>query len=270
MKFRYGKVALVVGASSGVGKECANYLLESGYKVYGTSRKATFDNSSNMLSMIPLDVTDESTIKEAVDYILEKEGGIGVLINCPGYGLAGAIEDTSIEEAKRVFDTNFFGIMNVCNFVLPHMRRQRKGLIINISSVAGFISLPFQSMYSASKYALESLTESYRMEVSNSGVKFSLIEPGDMKTNFLREYVVKSENSDYKERCDQAVNKMIKDEQNGPEPRVVIKELKHILKKKNPPIRRIVGLDYKMIGILKKLLPAKFVEFVIIKMYGGN
>lgn len=270
MKYRYGKVALIIGASSGVGKECAEYLLSEGYTVYGTSRKASFNNNDDefKIHMIPLDVTNEESIKVALDYIVQREGSIGVVVNCPGYGLSGAIEETSLEEVQAIFNTNFFGIMMVCRNVLPYMREKGKGLIVNISSVAGFISIPFQSMYSASKYALEAMTESLRMEVKEFGIKVSMIEPGDMKTNFMRENVKSmSGNSVYSEKCEKAVNEMIKSEKNGPGPKVVVKEFKKILKKKNPPIRKIVGFEYKLIGLLKRLLPNKIVEYAVCKIY---
>ncbi len=272
MKYKYSNIALIVGASSGVGKVCAKHLHDSGYKVYGTSRYATFVNNDGIdkIAMIPMDVTHEDSVKEAVEYVIKREGVIGVLINCPGYGLAGAIEDTYIEEAKKVFDTNFFGIMSVCNAVLPYMRNQKNGLIINISSVAGLITLPYQSMYCASKYALESLTECYRMETADTGIKLSLIEPGGMKTNFKREYIEKYDQSTYKEKSEHAINKMIADEIKGPGPEIVIKELKSILNRVNPPIRKIVGVEYKLIGILRKMLPARITEIIISKMYGGG
>ncbi|QVK17387.1 SDR family NAD(P)-dependent oxidoreductase [Mycoplasmatota bacterium] len=263
----YGKIALVVGASSGVGKVCANYLVNKGYTVYGTSRKASFEQIEGKIKMIPLDVTNEDSIKKAVQYIEEKEGAIHVLINCPGYGLAGSVEDITTEEAKELFNTNFFGIMSCCREVLPMMRKQRNGLIINISSVAGFISIPYQSMYSSSKYALEAMTEALRIEVKPFNVRVSMIAPGDMKTNFERVHARNSINSVYKEKCDKAVNEMIKSESKGPSADVVVKELKKIINKKNPSIRRVVGWQYKLVGLLKRLLPAKVVEYVISKIY---
>lgn len=267
MKLKYGKIALVIGASSGVGKACANYLANNGYIVYGTSRKATFEINSEKIQMIPLDVTSDLSIKKAIDFIIEKEGAINVLINCPGYGLTGSVEDISTLEAKEIFNTNFFGIMEVIRNVLPNMRREQVGLIVNISSVAGFISIPYQSMYSASKYALEAMTEALRIEVKPFGIKVSMIAPGDMKTNFKRVTAKNALDSCYQDRCEKAVNSMITSEKKGPEAIVVVKELKKILKQKNPSIRRIVGWQYKLVGLLKRLLPAKIVEFVITKIY---
>lgn len=263
----HGKIALIVGASSGVGKACADYLIKKRYIVYGTSRKAEFGQVIDEINMLPLNVTEESSIKAAVDYIYEKEGAINVMINCPGYGLAGSVEDISIAEAKEIFDTNFFGIMACNQAILPLMRKQRSGLIINISSVAGFISIPYQSMYSASKYALEAMTEALRIEVKQFNIRVSLIAPGDMKTNFERRYAAKANNSVYQKACERAVNAMIKSEASGPSPNCVVKDLKRILRKRNPAIRKVVGWQYKLISFLKRLLPTKVIAYVVSKIY---
>lgn len=271
MEKLYGSVALVIGASSGVGKACAAFLLEYGYKVYGTSRKVNFPDLGLVhdgIIMLPLEVTNDYSIQKVVDYIIEMEGEINLLINCPGYGLSGAVEDISLNEVRNIFETNLFGIMMVCKNVLPHMRKNKKGLIVNISSVAGIISIPYQSMYSATKYALEAVSEAMRIEVRPFGVNVALIEPGDMNTNFKRISAKGAEeNSDYKLRYEKAVNEMIKSEKNGPEAEVVIKELKKILRKKNPSLRNIVGMKYKLTGILRKLLPDRLLELIISNIY---
>ena len=177
MKFYYGKVVLITGASSGIGKVTAQHLAGLGYRVYGTSRKAengnrTFsdENSNGFIEMVNLDVCDNQSAKKAVEYVIEQEGRIDVLINNAGFGISGAIEETTEEEALAQFNTNFFGMHRMCRNVLPIMRKQKKGLIINIGSVAGQFSIPYQSMYSASKYAMESYTESLRMEVRDWGI----------------------------------------------------------------------------------------------------
>ncbi|WP_427339158.1 SDR family oxidoreductase [Caloranaerobacter sp. DY30410] len=275
MKYIYGKVALVVGASSGMGKACAEYLKEHGYIVYGTSRKATFpdslaENREGTIQMIPLDVTQEKSIKQAIDYIVKNEGQINVLLNCAGYALGGAVEDISNDEAHEIFDTNFFGMMSVIRHVLPIMRKQNKGLIVNISSVAGFIALPFQSMYSATKYAVEAMTECLRMEVKPFGIKVSMIDPGDIKTNFTSSRKTAKAaliNPAYKERHKKAVETMIRDELNGPGPEVVVKAFAKILNSKNPPVRIVVGIKYKFVALLKRILPARVVEYVLEKIY---
>ncbi len=275
MAFNYGRVALVVGASSGMGKACAEYLRDQGYYVYGTSRKAAFPettkrNEQGFIRMIPLDVTKEDTIKQAIEFVLGQEGEINVLLNCAGYALGGAIEDLALDEIQEIFHTNVFGMMMVIKQVLPGMREQRKGLIVNISSVAGFIAIPFQSMYSATKYAVEAMTEALRMEVKPFGIRVSMIDPGDINTGFTSARKIAKQaqvNPVYKQRHEKAVNEMIKSETNGPGPEVVVKEFSKILNSNNPPVRIVVGMQYKAVALLKRLLPAKVVEGVVEKMY---
>lgn len=275
MAFKYGRVALVVGASSGMGKACAEYLRDQGYYVYGTSRKAVFPvmterNGQGFLQMIPLDVTREDSISQAVDFVLKQEGQINVLLNCAGYALGGAIEDLTLDEIQEIFHTNVFGMMMVIKHVLPGMRDRQKGLIVNISSVAGFIAIPFQSMYSASKYAVEAMTEALRMEVKPFGIKVSMIDPGDINTGFTAARKIAKQahvNPVYKQRHDRAVHEMIKSETKGPGPEVVVREFARILNSNNPPIRIVVGMQYKAVALLKRLLPAKVVESVVEKMY---
>ncbi|HHW99535.1 MAG TPA: SDR family oxidoreductase [Firmicutes bacterium] len=276
MSFLYGRVALVVGASSGMGKACAEYLKEQGYYVYGTSRRAEFPadasyrQDNGFLTMIPLDVTNDDYIKRAIDFVIAQEGQINVLLNCAGYALGGAIEDISREEAHLIFDTNMIGMMMVCRQVLPHMRAQQRGLIVNIGSVAGLFALPFQSMYSATKYAVEAMTESLRMEVKPFGIKVSLIDPGDISTGFTKaRQTAKAAltNPVYRERHDKAVNAMIKSELNGPGPEIVVRAFARILKSKNPPVRVITSLDYQAAALAKRLVPARLVEFIIERLY---
>jgi len=203
----YGHVVLITGASSGIGKAAAEYLMKNGYKVYGTSRKeqadCTYEGSSGgFIKMLKLDVCSEESIEKAVNCIMKEEGRINILINCAGFGIAGSVEDTSIDEAYKQFDTNFFGVLRMCRSILPIMRAQKKGLIINVSSIAGLISIPYQSMYSASKFAIEAATEALRCEVKPFGINVSLVEPGDTKTGFTckREFTQGSKNSVYEEK----------------------------------------------------------------------
>jgi NAD(P)-dependent dehydrogenase (short-subunit alcohol dehydrogenase family) len=276
MAGKYGRVALVVGASSGMGKACAEFLHARGYYVYGTSRKAVYPADASyrredgFLVLIPLDVTDEESVQRAVQFVLAQEGQINILLNCAGYGLGGAVEDISRQEARDIFETNLFGMISCCQQVLPAMRAQGSGLIVNISSVAGFISLPFQSMYSASKYAVEAMTEALRMEVKPFGIKVSLLDPGDVNTGFTaarRTAKAAATNPVYRERHQKAVDEMIRSETSGPGPEVVVREFARILDSNNPPVRRVVGLQYKVGALLKRLLPASVVERIVEKMY---
>lgn len=268
-------VVLITGASSGIGQALAATLMEKGYKVYGTSRKANFDspvkaeNGKGSLQMIPLDVCSDASIKNAIDYILSREASIDILVNNAGFGIAGSVEDTSPEEALSQFDTNFFGVLRVCRAVLPKMRERRQGLIVNISSVAGLISIPYQAMYSASKYAVEAMTEALRLEVKPFGIKVSMVEPGDTKTGFTdkRQYVKASSSSVYSESFTKSIKTMEKDEQNGPTPKTVVNAVLKAINAKNPPIRITAGFSYKALVFLKRILPSKLVEFILGKIY---
>lgn len=275
MEFYYGKVVLITGASSGIGKVTAQHLAGLGYRVYGTSRKAengnrTFsdENSNGFIEMVNLDVCDNQSAKKAVEYVIEQEGRIDVLINNAGFGISGAIEETTEEEALAQFNTNFFGMHRMCRNVLPIMRKQKKGLIINIGSVAGQFSIPYQSMYSASKYAMESYTESLRMEVRDWGIRAVIIEPGDTRTSFTdnRYYTQESENTAYP-KSRGSIEKMEKDERNGDSPKNIAKIIGRLLNKKNPPARITVGLAYKVFVQLKRIFPSRLIEFILTKMY---
>lgn len=280
MKKIYGNVVLITGASSGIGKSLAEFFMKEGCRVYGTSRKHQPVNEekyitdkegiNGFIKMIQLDVCSEQSVKEAVDYVLKEEGTIDILVNNAGFGIAGSVEDTSIEESQKQFDTNFFGVMRMCRSVLPLMRAKKKGLIINIGSVAGLISIPYQSMYCASKFALEALTEVLRIEVKDFGIKVVLVEPGDTRTGFThsRQFTSQSvERSVYWTRFTKAIKTMINDERNGPGPEVVVSAVAGIIKRKNPPIRVIVGFSYKLIVLMKRILPSRLVEYVVSKMY---
>ena len=272
----YGEVVLVTGASSGIGKSIAGLLKDKGYRVYGTSRKPQSDgkgtavDGSGFIRMLQMDVCNEESVKSAISQILEAEGTIDIVVNNAGMGMAGSVEDTSPEEVHRQIDTNFFGAHRVIRQVAPIMRKNRNGLIVNMSSVAAQFPIPFQSMYCASKVAIEAMSEALRTELKPFGVKVSMIEPGDTKTGFTdsRIFAADANNSSvYRDNFKKSVGVMIKDETNGPEPIVVARQLYRIIGKKNPPVRVIVGLQYKVFVFLKRLLPARLVSYIISKMY---
>lgn len=269
------KVVLITGASSGIGKCLASFLSQRGYRVYGTSRKAPVKQEDSqpgdqLVEMIQLDVCSDESVDQAVNYVVQREGRIDILVNNAGFGLAGAVEDVSHEEAYRQFDTNFFGVLRLCRKVIPIMRKQKSGTIINISSVAAQFPIPYQSMYSASKSALELMTEAMRIELKPFGIKVCLVEPGDTRTGFTGNRQTARaalEDSVYGERFNKAVNAMIRDELNGPTPEGVAKAVFRLIRRKNPPIRKVVGLKYKVFVFLKRLLPSRIVEYLITKMY---
>lgn len=282
MSRRYGDVVLVTGASSGIGRSVAAYLADRGYRVYGTSRKVQPDekgeaerirSSGGFIRMLRMDVCSEASVKAAVEKVIELEGEIGTVVNNAGMGIAGSVEDTTPEEAFLQLDTNFFGMHRVVRQVLPYMRQKGRGLIINMSSVGALFPIPYQSMYVASKAAIEGMTGSLRNELRPFGIKVSMVEPGDTKTGFTASRIfVKEggEGSAYKTYCDRSVAVMVHDETHGPDPIVVAKVVGKIMKKRNPPVVKTVGLQYKILVLMKRFVPKSLESFVVGKMYEGK
>lgn len=261
------KVILITGTSSGIGKASAEYLAQQGHTVFGTARFPGSYPKPNDYTMLQMDVTEIDSIQTAVDQIIKAKGKIDVLVNNAGFGIAGAIEDISLGKAKEQFETNFFGIVRLIKSVLPIMRKQDFGLIINISSIGGLIGLPYQSMYSASKFAIEGLTESLYKELHSSNIKITMIEPGDFKTNFtekreIPKNAVKSTNF-------QTTLKVIEnDENSGQDPIMIGKLINKIINKSNPRIRYAVGaFDQKLAAFLKRILPNRFFDWIIMTHY---
>src|SRR5215216_738856 len=178
------QVALVTGASSGIGEAVARALVGAGFTVYGTSRKATTGEKREEVVFLPLDVTDDESAAGAVREVLDRSGRIDVLVNNAGVGVAGAAEESSVEQARALFETNLFGAMRMTRAVLPHMRQQGSGRIINVSSVLGFLPAPFMALYAATKHAIEGYSESLDHEVRDHGVRVLLVEPGYTRTSF--------------------------------------------------------------------------------------
>ena len=268
------KVVLITGGSCGFGRACADHLAGCGHRVYGTSRRANFPSGSSTTQfplIIPMDVRDEDSVAAAVDFILEREGRLDVLVNNAGFALTGAIELTSTEEARRQFETNFFGVHRVCRRVLPTMRRQCSGLIVNISSMGGLIALPFQGFYCATKYALEALTESLRMEVKPFGLQVALIEPGDFKTRISANRVLSAastEPSDYAVQQRAAVDVITRNERNGADPRKVAVLLGKIIDRQRVRPRYLVGMYFQKLAVrTKRVLPASVFEKLIMSHY---
>ena len=177
-------VALVTGASSGIGEATAKRLAMAGYKVYGTSRRGT-PSGPQSFPMLPLDVTSDESVEAAVTQLIRLEGRIDLLVNNAGFGVApGGAEESSIEQAKAIFETNFFGLIRMTRAVVPHMRRQGNGRIINIGSVLGFLPMPYGALYAATKHAVEGYSESLDHELRTRGIRVSVIEPAYTKTQF--------------------------------------------------------------------------------------
>ena len=184
------KIVLITGGSSGIGKSIGKYLSQKGYTVYGTTRNVDKHPNFKEFSLLQMDVRNVESISSAFKALLLKEGRVDVLINNAGVGITGPIEETPNEEILNVFSTNFTGPINVIKGVLPLMRKQHNGLIINITSIAGYMGLPYRGIYSATKGALGLITESLRMETKDFGIKFTTLAPGDFATNIAAKKVL--------------------------------------------------------------------------------
>jgi NAD(P)-dependent dehydrogenase (short-subunit alcohol dehydrogenase family) len=265
-----GKVVLITGASSGIGRTCAEYLAGKGMIVYGASRTLA-TGSAGPFQALHMDVRDDQSVIQGVRQIHEQSGRIDVVINCAGYGIAGAVEETSPQEAMEQFDTNFFGVHRVCRAVLPLMRRQRDGVIINISSLAGLLAVPFQAFYSASKFAMEGMTEALRMEVRPFGIRVALIEPGDFKSEFpanRRNTADSVKSGVYHELLERCVGVMREEEKNGKAPYPVARLVERIIRDRSPRLRYTVGPFGERLGPkLKSILPYRVYEYLFMKHY---
>ena len=262
------KVILITGASSGIGKSIATYLHHKGFKVYGTSRNPR--TNSVQYGMVALDVTRPESIKNAVAEVIAMEGKIDVLINNAGKGITGAIEDTPTDEMRANFNTNFFGVIDVVKAVLPHMREQGSGIIINTTSIAGYMGLPFRGIYSASKGALELLTEALSMEVKSFGIHVVNVAPGDFATNIAagRYHTPVFENSAYKEKYAENLALMDAHVDSGADPIIMAKAIYNIITSKRPNIHyKIGGFMEKFSIVLKRLLPDTWYEKLLMNHY---
>jgi NAD(P)-dependent dehydrogenase (short-subunit alcohol dehydrogenase family) len=272
------RIVLVTGASSGFGKACAIHLGKNGYRVYGTSRSATFDPEAgkvrpdnHLFTMIPMDVRNDASVNDGVSYILEKEGRIDIVINNAGIAIAGAIEEISIDELQNQFETNFFGAFRVCRAALPQMRAQKSGYIINISSIGGLMGIPFQGAYSATKFALEGLSESLRIEVKPFGIHVVLIEPGDFKTGFTDSRIIANGSHDHSAYADQfkiVLPIMENEERNGADPHLLALLVEKIINHPNPKVRYTTGkMEQRFSTLYKRLVPSKMFEKAFMKYY---
>ncbi len=264
------KVILITGTSSGIGKATAEYLTKQGYTVFGTSCYPGSYPAPENYTMLQMDVTDETTIANAIAKIIETAGRLDVLINNAGIHVAGSIEDTPIEKSKEQVEANFFGIHRMCKAVIPYMREQQNGYIINISSIMGLIALPYQGFYAASKFALEGMTEALRSEVRSFGIKVCLVEPGDVHIEpaHKRWKTPLSTDSPYYSPFTRVMNIVEKDEDHGISPGKIAHLIHNIIKKENPKLRHTVGaIDQKLAAMLKRLLPNRLFDWIIMKYY---
>jgi len=218
-----------------------------------------------------MDVTDDDSVHQGVETVLARSGRLDVVVNNAGFGFAGSVEDTSIDEARELFETNFFGMLRVCRAVLPHLREQRSGTIVNISSLSGLIAQPFQGMYSATKFAMEGASEAMRMEVRPFGIHVVLIEPGDTRTAFTanRRLTGASQTaSAYAENMKRVLTVVEHDEQTGISPENVARLLAHILSRRSPRLRYpVASRSQRLAAVARKLLPGGLFERALARYY---
>lgn len=270
------RVVLITGASSGFGKACAEHLCRRGYQVFGTSRHASpaapaEGGAGVTLDLMRMDVDDDDSVQWGIEAVVRRAGRLDVVINNAGIGIAGAVEDTTIAEARAQLETNFYGALRVCRAALPIMRAQGSGTIINISSVGGLVGVPLQALYCASKFALEGLSEALRLEVRPFGIRVVLVEPGDARTGFTarrRRTAASLENPAYRQRCDRAVGVMEADERNGLRPERLARVVEAIIRARSPRLRYVVApLPEALAVALKKVVPAGVFEWALGKYY---
>jgi NAD(P)-dependent dehydrogenase (short-subunit alcohol dehydrogenase family) len=260
------KVILITGISSGFGKEMARLLSRDGHIIYGTVRKET--EKTYAVSYLLMDLTDITYIKDTVASVIEKEGRIDVLINNAGMHTGGPIETLPEEYIRKQLETNFIGMVMLTREVLPVMRKQGGGTIINFSSIGGLMGLPFQAFYSASKFAIEGFSEALRMEVNQFNIKVILINPGDFHTNNTvnrRNFLAPSDTSDvYHDQFEKTLSIVENDEDNGWDPVILARKMVKIVNCRNPRQKYIIGsFGQKLAVLLKYILPGKIFRMIL-------
>lgn len=263
------KIVFITGGSSGIGKCVGEFLTSKGYKVYGTSRspERVLDTK---FPLVKLDVRDTASIVSAINEVLTIERHIDVLINNAGVGITGPIEEIPAEEIFNNFQTNVFGPIEVIKAVLPSMRKKKQGLIINVTSIAGYMGLPFRGIYSSSKSALEIITESLRMELKPFNIEVTNVAPGDFATNIAsgRYHAPVQDNSDYKEIYQMSLDMMDEHVDAGNNPIEMAQAIYKVINTPKPDVRYKVGEPLQKFSLfLKKVLPGKTYEKLLMKHY---
>ena len=256
-------VVVITGATSGIGEETAKLYAKEGHTVYSLARRVKDIEGIRYLSC---DLTRSEDIESSIKNIIDESGQIDLLINNAGMGISGAFEYHTNEEIESIINVNILGLLKITKAVVPYLRKT-KGKIINISSVAGPIAIPFQGMYSLTKSAVISFTESLRNELRPFGVKVSAVLPGDTKTGFTDARKKSADKNEYGDRINRSVSKMEKDERNGASPIKVAKVIMKVSKKKNPNTYYVVGFSYKLLVFLSRILPKRFVNWLIYQIY---
>jgi NAD(P)-dependent dehydrogenase (short-subunit alcohol dehydrogenase family) len=253
------KIALVTGASSGIGEATAKRLAQAGYKVYGTSRRGAQASSADQRSfeMLTLDVTSNESVEAAVREVIRRAGRIDLLVNNAGFGVApGGAEESSIEQAKSIFDTNFFGVVRMTRAVVPYMRQQGSGRILNIGSVLGFLPMPYGALYAATKHAIEGYSESLDHELRTRGIRVSVIEPAYTKTPFDANFLEPDAKLDAYREAREAVSKRVKEVmETADQPGVVADVVLKAALAEHPKLRYTAGVVAGRLRFLRRFAP---------------
>jgi NADP-dependent 3-hydroxy acid dehydrogenase YdfG len=264
------QIILITGVSSGFGKCMSEYLALKGYMVYGASRKVP--ENSQTYKVLKADVKDRASVDETVQTILKNEGRIDVLINNAGMGISGPVEFSSAEDIKLQMDTNFIGTVNVIQSVLPLMRKQGAGTIINFSSIGGIMGLPYQGFYSASKFAVEGLSEALRMELKSFNIKVVVVRPGDFFTSFTSNRKIEQDtnaNGIYELQFLKTLRIIESDERGGMNPDYLAQQIYKIIQCKNPRSHyTIASPEQKLAVILKRIMPVSWFSGILSSHYG--
>jgi NAD(P)-dependent dehydrogenase (short-subunit alcohol dehydrogenase family) len=268
MSMNQQRIVLVTGASSGIGRACATHLQQRGYTVFGANRQPRADAPFATLRM---DVTDEQSVREGIQTIVQQAGRLDAVINCAGFSCVGAVEDHSLAEAQAQVDTNFFGTFRVCRAALPIMRAQRAGYIINVGSIGGMVGLPFQGLYSAAEFAKTGLTEALRFEARPFGIHVTLIRAGDVDTAIAlhrRHTQAAQQGSVYAAQFRTTLSIMEKDERSGSAPLKIAQTVEKIITSKSPRGVYTVGPIFEVFtATARPLVPARFFEWAVRKYY---
>jgi NAD(P)-dependent dehydrogenase (short-subunit alcohol dehydrogenase family) len=262
-------VVLITGASSGFGLECAHHLLSRGFRVFGGARR--FPNADLPFETLHLDVCDDASVERCVADVIDRAGRLDALVNVAGVSLSGALEMHSTAEATAILETNTLGTFRMCRAVLDHMRARGAGRIINVSSLAGRVAIPFASLYSASKFAVEGMTESFRLEVRRFGVHVSLLEPGDFLTPMTQRYLLtraSATDSVYRPDAERTIAIMEADSRSCPDLRPVARRVEMILRSKRPSLRYTTGMPLQRFAVLlHRFIPNSWFESILRQVY---